>query len=145
MNCPRCRRLVPANTAFCVYCGAPLTPPSARRWLLPAVFLTVGLVTAALVYTFWQLGPGRAGARNAALSDATLPPPPTAAAPSAAPSLATTTTTSTPLAATPAPLSGVTSSLPDEIVFQSNRDGDYDIYIMALDGTNQRALTDNDV
>lgn len=31
----------------------------------------------------------------------------------------------------------------DEIVFQSNRDGDYEIYIMAIDGTNQRQLTVN--
>lgn len=34
---------------------------------------------------------------------------------------------------------------PDEIVFQSNRDGDYEIYIMDLDGGNQRQLTFNGV
>ncbi len=33
---------------------------------------------------------------------------------------------------------------PDEIVFQSNRDGDFEIYIMNVDGTNQRQLTFND-
>jgi len=33
----------------------------------------------------------------------------------------------------------------DEIVFQSNRDGDFEIYIMNIDGSNQRQLTDNDV
>ena len=37
------------------------------------------------------------------------------------------------------------SALSDEIVFQSNRDGDFEIYIMNIDGSNQRQLTDNDV
>lgn len=32
---------------------------------------------------------------------------------------------------------------PDEIVFQSNRDGDFEIYIMNFDGSNQRQLTFN--
>lgn len=149
MNCPRCRRLVSADTAFCVYCGAPLTPRSPRRWLLPAALLVVGLATAALVFTFWRLGPGRvAGEQNAALSDAAmLPPPPTTAGDAAAPPAlpAPGNPTKTPLAATATALPGVVASAPDEIVFQSNRDGDYDIYIMALDGRNQRALTDNNV
>ncbi|CUS05588.1 putative Mitogen-activated protein kinase kinase kinase [Candidatus Promineifilum breve] len=33
--------------------------------------------------------------------------------------------------------------LPDEIVFQSNRDGDYEIFIMNVDGSDQRQLTSN--
>ena len=37
----------------------------------------------------------------------------------------------------------VLPSAPDEIVFQSNRDGDYEIYIMNIDGSNQRQLTFN--
>lgn len=47
---------------------------------------------------------------------------------------------------TPTPQSPINQSvptLPDEIVFQSNRDGDYEIYIMNADGTNQRQLTIN--
>jgi Tol biopolymer transport system component len=32
-----------------------------------------------------------------------------------------------------------------QIVFSSNRDGDYEIYVMAADGTNQRQITYNDI
>lgn len=35
--------------------------------------------------------------------------------------------------------------MPDEIVFQSNRDGDFEIYIANLDGSNQRQLTFNNI
>lgn len=34
-------------------------------------------------------------------------------------------------------------TIPDEIVFESNRDGDYELYIMNTDGGNQRQLTFN--
>ena len=39
----------------------------------------------------------------------------------------------------------LTATPPDEIVFQSNRDGDFEIYIMEVDGSNLRQLTDNEV
>ena len=45
------------------------------------------------------------------------------------------TPTATPTATTPPPT--------NRIVFQSNRDGDYDLYIMDIDGDNQTRLTDN--
>lgn len=35
--------------------------------------------------------------------------------------------------------------LQQKIVFQSNRDGDYDIYVMDINGNNQQPLTENDV
>lgn len=49
---------------------------------------------------------------------------------------------------TPLPTSTTTPSptpMADEIVFQSNRNGDFEIYIMSLDGNNQRPLTFNNV
>lgn len=52
---------------------------------------------------------------------------------------ATITAALTAAAPPPAP------ALPDEIVFQSNRDDDYEIYIMNVDGSNQRQLTFNTI
>lgn len=43
----------------------------------------------------------------------------------------------------PQPTSRPLSGIQDEIVFQSNRDGDYEIYIMNVDGSNVRQLTYN--
>ena len=38
----------------------------------------------------------------------------------------------------------IRTPIPNEIVFQSNRDGDFEIYIMNVDGSNQRQLTFNE-
>lgn len=58
----------------------------------------------------------------------------------------TLTTTPVPSPTTPVPLPTMPPSptpWPSEIVFQSNRDGDFEIYIMYADGSNQRQLTFN--
>ncbi|MCA9924608.1 MAG: PD40 domain-containing protein, partial [Anaerolineales bacterium] len=65
-----------------------------------------------------------------------------------APALPTMTPTPTPLptetpTATPIPETDLVRS-PDRIIFQSNRDGDTEIYSMLLDGSNQIQLTHND-
>jgi len=63
----------------------------------------------------------------------TQPPPTATEAP-----LPTNTPTATPDA-----LWETAVLRPDQIIFQSNRDGEFDIYAMALDGNNQINLTDN--
>ena len=40
-------------------------------------------------------------------------------------------------------LQGVTSGLEGAIVFESDRDGDWEVFVMRADGTNQQQLTDN--
>lgn len=45
----------------------------------------------------------------------------------------------------PTPQPPTPIQIPDEIVFQSNRDGDFEIFIMNTDGTNLRQLTINTV
>ena len=40
-------------------------------------------------------------------------------------------------------LQGVTSGLEGMIVFESDRDGDWEVFVMNADGTNQRQITDN--
>lgn len=74
---------------------------------------------------------------TAVLPKSTPPPTPT-------PTI-TPTPSQTPMPSiTPTPFPTITPTpLPDEIVFQSNRDGDFEIYIMGVDGSNQRPLTQN--
>lgn len=66
-------------------------------------------------------------------STATLPPTATLI-PSPVPSVTPSLTPTTPPTSTPAV---------DEVVFQSNRDGDFEIFIMHADGSNQQPLTAN--
>lgn len=63
---------------------------------------------------------------------------------SASPPTATPTIPPT-LTPSPTPQPPTVTPIPDEIVFQSNRDGDFEIYIMSIDGSNQRPLTNNTV
>lgn len=64
--------------------------------------------------------------------------------PSKTPSPTNTPTPTMTLTATPtATLTPSPTTSPDGIVFQSNRDGDYEIYIVGLDGNNLRQLTNN--
>lgn len=170
MNCPNCEKPVPEGAVFCIYCGTPVSSPvavKARAWQWPVVgvLLALALVAAGLLYWFV----GRQGgapvestaAVTAIVQEEASPAEPPAASTDPAPTEASAANTE-PTAApnptkTPAPTVAPTAEATTavatattatttgtaEIVFQSNRDGDYDIYIMALDGGNVRALTNN--
>jgi len=70
------------------------------------------------------------------------PHPPT---PVPSPTPGATVTQVEVIIAAPSPTHTPVLTAPDRIVFQSNRDGDYEIYIVNVDGSNLQKLTDNNV
>ncbi len=64
------------------------------------------------------------------------------ASPTPSPTAQPTATATAVVLPTPTP---TPIPMPDEIIFQSNRDGDFEIYIVNVDGTNLRQLTFNSV
>ena len=167
MRCANCDHVSPDSVAFCVNCGARLTPPPAAgparsRPVVPALLAVLALlvaVAAGLVYWRGRQDDSATGSANRVatiepVNDAGSPTPEAATPATAEQVVATAVVEVVPPVApskTPAPTATATTTLPTatattppaaaEIVFQSNRDGDYDIYIMSLDGGNQRPLT----
>ena len=73
---------------------------------------------------------------------ATFPPPTETPAPTNTPIPPTETPTPTATPIPPTPLPPLTGSGGGVIAFTSGRDGNYGIYVMNADGTDQRQLTD---
>ena len=141
------------NPTHLLQAAGPLAPPPAakRHWLwlllplilLPAVFLLMGpsLLPAIASSPTSQPTAVPATTTPALVATATITPLATS---TLAPNPTATLIPSPPPTHTPAPTDTATP-LSSRIAFQSNRDGDFDIYIMDLDGRNQTALTFNDV
>jgi len=171
--CPVCGTANAPDASFCGNCGrafvvvAPPASSGRRPWLLLLpVLLLVCATTAGLLLA---QGDGLPAAVAGLFADPTAiasPRRPTPVPEQTAPSEAvdtplpspTTEPTLTPvplptatdiilptLTPLPTPMPPTTIPVPDEIVFQSNRDGDFDIYIMNIDGSNQRQLTFNTI
>ena len=130
---------------------APVREPAKERhktwlWLLPLLLLlAVGLFW--MSQRSWQFTIGSSASETKAgnelpiaIAETTSPTPTvTAVLPTATPQ----PTATTPPTETPQP--SPTPIPPDpQIIFESNRDGDYDIYRMDIDGRNQQPLTIND-
>lgn len=156
MDCANCGRLNPLEASFCIYCGAMLARPAARRRLplWPLLALLLLALGAGAAYRFIGGGRERMDATPAhpedgpaivvvtAVAPAAPAPPATAGSAAVEPSPPPTKTPAP--AATALPTVAATALPPaDEIVFQSNRDGDYDLYIVALNGGDARPLTIN--
>lgn len=149
--CSRCHFQNPSFASFCGQCGHKLPRPGTS---FQRITIMVGAVIVSTISAFYlrtNLKPIPVVAYLPTPSPsptATIPPTPTPPV-SAVQQPQMVTQTHTPTI-TPRPTDTPTttpSPTPQkaQLVFNSNRDGDFEIFIANLDGSNQRQLTDNQV
>lgn len=126
---------------------ATTTGSPGRRMIWPWIIVAVAALAVAAFALLRPSGPGGAETAGSQLSSTASDAPTTTPEPTSTPAMTETTPPdddATPVI-NPIPPQPVVPALSDEIVFQSNRDGDFEIYIMEVDGGNIRQLTDNNV
>ncbi len=166
MKCGQCGAELEPGARFCSRCGTPVAPPApseptpayvppvpAAREPIPRFAVGLGVLGAALLVLACVLGGaaiyllrGKPGVAVPALGITGTPAPgetpaPTVAATTVAeptPTVAATTVVQ-PTPTVPAPAG------PEEVIsFYSNRDGNWEIYVMSPDGSNIRRLSSNE-
>jgi hypothetical protein len=158
-RCPRCRRGVPADTVYCVRCGALLeeeaAPAQPERKLRPWVYVVAAVLAATLVWSGALAAHTLLGTEETAETEP-LPPPPPEVSLSAPREVELTGSTNVRLAAEvkrPAaggrldffvdgrPLSG-DGSAPYEAKWRPERPGDYEVSATLLDAAGRPVDSD---